>query len=85
MKKGLLTIQMGKAGLTKAFIKSLRKAFKYREIVKISVLRSSTRDREELQAMAKEICKALGENFTSKTIGFTIILKKWRKPRKQQK
>ncbi|GAG10791.1 unnamed protein product, partial [marine sediment metagenome] len=31
--------------------------------------------------IAANICKELGKNYTAKIIGFTISIKKWRKPR----
>lgn len=79
MKKGLVIFQLGKAGLTENFIGTIRKSFKNRDIVKVNVLRSFSRGREEIKDIAADICKELGKKYTSKTIGFTISIKKWRK------
>ncbi|MBU2496818.1 MAG: YhbY family RNA-binding protein [Nanoarchaeota archaeon] len=81
MKKGLVRFQLGKGGVTENFIETIRKSFKTREIVKISVLRSFSRGRDEVNEMAEKICKELGKKYTYKIIGFTINLKKWRKAR----
>lgn len=81
MKKGLITFQLGKAGLTENFIETIRKSFKNREIVKISVLRSLSRGREEVNEIASKICEELGKKYTYRVIGFTIAIKKWRKAR----
>jgi RNA-binding protein YhbY len=73
-------IQIGKNGITNSFIESLKNLFKNHENVKISVLKGSTRDREEIKKHSEEILNELGKNYTSRIIGFTIVLKKWRKP-----
>ena len=83
MKKGLIFVQLGKSGLTEGFIEGLQKNFKSRELIKISVLRSFSRDRDKILELAENIRKALGENYTYRMLGFTIILRKWRKPQKQ--
>ncbi len=81
MKKGLVTFQLGKVGLTKNFLETIRKSFKNRDMVKISVLRSFSRGREEVKEIASKICEVLGKSYTHKIIGFTISIKKWRKAR----
>ena len=73
--------QLGKNGLTEGFIESLKNSFKTYETARISILKSATRSREESEKIAEDICKALGKNYTCKIIGFTILVRKWRKPR----
>jgi len=82
MKRGLVTFQLGKQGLSENFIDTLRKSFKNRDNVKISVLKSFSRDRDEVRGTADLICEKLGGNYTSKIIGFTISIKKWRKAKR---
>lgn len=77
-------IQIGKNGVTENFINSLKNNFKTHINVRISVLKSSGRDREKIKEMAEQIREKLGNNYTAKIIGFTIILKKWRKPVRQE-
>ena len=72
-------IQMGKNGITDNFIVGLKDQFKKSENVKISVLKSFTRDRKKLKEYSEEIIEKLGKNYTSRVIGFTIVVKKWRK------
>jgi RNA-binding protein YhbY len=83
VKTGIITINMGKRGLTPGFIEILEKAFINHEFLKIAVLKSACRDREEIKTMAETICKdlktKLNKEFTSRIIGFTINIKKWRK------
>lgn len=79
----LTTIQLGKKGITDNFILTLKNHFKKYNNVKISVLRSFCRDKEELKKISNEIVEKLGEYYTSKTIGYTLAIKKWRKPVRQ--
>ena len=75
----LATIQIGKSGLTDNFIITLKNHFKKHDNVKISVLKSCCRDKDELKKISKDILNELGTNHTAKTIGYTIAIKKWRK------
>lgn len=78
----LTQIQLGKNGLTDNFISTLKDHFKKHENVKVSVLKSATRDRQQLKKISEQIIEKLGDNYTSKIIGYTIILKKWKKSKK---
>jgi len=75
-------VQLGKAGLTERFIDDLRKRFEKVENVRISLLQGSGRNKDKTKAWADEITGALGAKYTAKIIGFTIVVKKWRKARK---
>ncbi len=81
-----VSFQLGKQGLTKGFINGLEKTFKKHDLVKISILKTATRDREEAKKTAEEICVELkkreGKDFTAKIVGFTIFIRKWRKLKK---
>ncbi len=72
-------IQLGKNRITGNFIDSLRKQFTTHKNIKISVLRSLTRDKKEIKKISEEILDKLGKNYTARIIGFTIVVKKWRK------
>ena len=76
----LKKIQLGKKDLTDNFIETLKMHFKTNLNVRISVLKSSTRDKGELKEISNKILEGLGKNYSAKTIGYTIILKKWKKP-----
>ena len=73
--------QLGKGGISDNFVNSLRLGFKNNVQVRIYVLRSFSRDREEIKNTAEELCKKLeGEKgYKNKIIGFTIILNQVRK------
>ena len=78
-----ISYQIGKKGLTKEFIEGLAKKFKKPDLIKISVMNSALRDREALKAMDQNLCSELKalekKDFTYKAIGYTLVIKKWRK------
>lgn len=72
-------IHLGKNGITKNFIESLKDHFKNHENVKISVLKSAGHNKEGIRKYKEEILENLGRKYTAKTVGFTIFLKKWKR------
>ena len=72
-------MQLGKNKVTESFIETLRSHFKNHKNVKVSVLKSATRSRDELEKISEDILKGLGRNYTAKRLGFTIFLKKWKR------
>ena len=72
-------MHLGKNGVTTNFIETLKSHFKNHKNMRISVLKSATRNREELKKMSEKILDKLGKNFTARIIGYTIVVKKWRK------
>ena len=74
-------MQLGKSGITESFINNLKNQFKNSQVMKIYVLKSASRDREQIKKFRDELLEKLGKNFTGRIIGFTIILRKWRKAR----
>jgi len=72
-------IQLGKQGISDNFISTLKEHFKKHEIVKIHALKSVGHAKEKVKKYSEEILEKLGKNYTSRIIGFTIVLKKWRK------
>ncbi|MEK6760992.1 MAG: YhbY family RNA-binding protein [Nanoarchaeota archaeon] len=72
-------VQLGKQGVTDGFVENLKHRFETHSNIKISVLKSATRDRKELKEVSEKILEGLGKKYTARIIGFTIVLKKWRK------
>lgn len=72
--------QLGKNGITNNFIETLKSLFKNHENIKISVLKGAGHEKEKIRKYSEELLDKLGKNYTSKIIGFTIVVKKWRKP-----
>ncbi len=75
-------VQLGKRGITENFIESLKSFFQTRENIRISVLKSAGHEREKVKQYSEEILDKLGKNYTAKIIGFTIVVKKWRKAKR---
>jgi RNA-binding protein YhbY len=78
-------IQLGKQGITDNFIISLQNYFKTRGNIRISVLKNARAEgkdgKTDVKKYSDEIVKKLGKYYTAKIIGFTIVVKKWRKAR----
>ena len=73
-------MQIGKNGMTDDFMNTLRNTFKNYQNVRISVLKSSPEhNKEKIFEIAERIKIGLGEKYTTKVIGYTILVKKWRK------
>lgn len=76
MSRSPIQFQIGKDGLTQSVIDSLTLALKHHVQVRISLLKSTGRDREKTKALASEMLARLPLPCTSNIIGFTIILRK---------
>ncbi len=72
-------LQLGKNGLTENFILTIENHFKKHKVVRISVLKSCCRDKICLQELGEKILGRLGENYRTKIIGYTIVVKKGKK------
>ena len=68
--------QIGKNGITQGVIDSIALVLKNHRQVRISVLKSSGRDRERIEKIAQEIQLKLETKCDYRIIGFTIILTK---------
>jgi RNA-binding protein YhbY len=77
-------MKLGKQGITDNFISNLQLNFKNNKNVKIKVLPSArssdSKGKQDVKKYSDEIIDRLGKNYTSRIIGFTINLKKFRKP-----
>jgi RNA-binding protein YhbY len=69
------SFQIGKNGLTPGVINSLVLALKKHKQVRISVLKSASRNKAEISKIAQEIEEKIPKT-KSRILGFTIILKK---------
>lgn len=74
----LAKFQIGKNGITKGVIESLTLALKNHKQIRISVLKSCCRNKEELEELATELKSEIPFNLKVRTIGYTIILIKLR-------
>ncbi|MBS3072747.1 YhbY family RNA-binding protein [Candidatus Pacearchaeota archaeon] len=74
------SVQIGKNGLTENTIETIKTHFKNHLNVKVVFLKSSSRDNAAIKKEAEKIVSKLGNNYTYRIIGFTVFIKKWRKP-----
>lgn len=81
----MVKLQMGKNGLTPEFMENLKKIFVNAEHVRVGMLKSSTRDKSEAKKWADEIVTGLGKNFSYKLIGYTLVIRRWRKSKDKTK
>lgn len=68
--------QIGKDGITQGVLDSLNLSLKTHTHIRISVLKSATRDKEKTKEMAEKIVNILKYKCRYKIIGFTIILRR---------
>ena len=68
--------QIGKAGITQGVLDALTLVFKTHKNVRISVLKSSGRDKSKIVEMADELRDKLPGRYVYRIIGFTIILQR---------
>jgi RNA-binding protein YhbY len=70
----LSKFQIGKNGLTEAVLQALAQDLKYHKQIRISVLKSACRDREELKKLSEDLIARLPAKCKARIIGYTIIL-----------
>jgi len=74
------TIELNKNGVSDNLVETLKSHFKNHINVKVVLLKSFSRDKSKIKKTAEEIVNELGNNYTYRILGFTIFIKKWRKP-----
>ena len=74
-----MKLQIGKKGLTEEFINQAKDLFKKEKNVRISMLKSATRDKAEAKQIADKLVAALGPNYRYILVGYTIIVKRGKK------
>jgi len=70
-----LKFQIGKSGLTQGVLEALRKGSENYKSIRISVLKSSGRDRNSIKELADSLISGLNYekySYTYKVIGFTM-------------
>jgi len=77
--KPIRQLQMGKAGLSEAFVEQVRSIFENETMVKISILKSACRDKEEAKKIGEDLVDALGTKFGFKLVGYVLTVIKFRK------
>ncbi len=76
MSRGVVTFQIGKAGINPALIEQLNNLLEHHKHIRISALPSSRRNRDSIHQMAEKLTKNLSSHCEYRIIGFTIALRK---------
>lgn len=74
------SVQLGKNGITYNFIETLKAHFNRNNDVKVTVLKSAGHHKDLVKKYADEIVEKLGNRYSAKVVGFTIFVKRWRRP-----
>lgn len=72
--KQVVSMQIGKQGLTAGVKAALARLLTHHKQVRISVLKSAGRSRESMESLAKEIISSIPSPTRCRIIGFTIII-----------
>ncbi|NPE26943.1 hypothetical protein HNV12_02990 [Methanococcoides sp. SA1] len=77
--KPIKQLQIGKNGLSDAFVEQVRGIFETEKMVKISILQSACRDKDEAKRIGEELVGKLGTKFGFKLVGYVLTVTKFRK------
>jgi RNA-binding protein YhbY len=73
------SLQLGKNGLSSTFVEQVRSIFENEKMVKISILKSACRDKDEARKIGEELVEKLGRKFGFKLVGYVLTVMKFRK------
>ena len=77
--KQIKRLQIGKNGLTLAFVEQVKSIFEKEKVVKISILKSACRDKKGAEKIGDDLVGALGKKFDYKLVGYVLTVVKYRK------
>ena len=77
--KAIKRLQLGKGGLSDAFVSQVKGIFEKERVLKISILRSCCRDKGEAEEIGRKLVGLLGRKFDYKLVGYVLTLVKFRK------
>jgi len=77
--KPIRQLQMGKAGLSDAFVEQVRGVFESETMVKISILKSACRDKADAKKIGEDLVGALGVKYGFKLVGYVLTVILFRK------
>jgi len=80
MQNKVVHFQIGKNKITKGLIENLKKTLEKNKSARVSYLKSSERTHESVDKDIKTLEKELGNRYVIKRIGFTLVIRKFRKP-----
>ena len=77
--KQIKRLQLGKNGLSHEFIEQARKIFEDEQILKISILKSACRNKQDAEKIGQDLVDALGKNYIFRLIGYVLTVRKFRR------
>jgi len=77
--KPIRQLQMGKAGLSEAFVEQVQSVFENETMIKISILKSACRDKKDAKKIGEDLVGRLGTKYGFKLIGYVLTVIKFRK------
>ena len=80
--KQIKQLQMGKGGLSETFVEQVKSIFEKERVLKISILKSCCRDKDEAEEIGRELVSKLGSKFGYKLVGYVLTVVKYRKERR---
>ena len=77
--KGIKKLQLGKNGLSDAFVEQVRMIFEDARVLKISILKSACRDKKDAEEIGADVVSRLGPKFGFKLVGYVLTVVRYRK------
>ena len=79
MVKPIKKLQIGKGGVSDAFVEQVRRLFEGEKVLKVSILKSACRDKKEAEKIGEDLVARLGERYGFKLVGYVLTVIKYRK------
>ena len=77
--KQIKRLQMGKNGLTDAFVEQVKSIFEGETLIKIAILKSACRDKKDAEKIGQDLIETLGKKYDYKLVGYVLTIVKYRK------
>jgi len=77
--KQIKKLQLGKNGLTDAFVEQVKSIFEKETLIKIAILKSACRDKKDAGKIGDDLVGALGLKYDYKLVGYVLTVIKYRK------
>ena len=79
MVKPVQKLQIGKNGVTDAFAEQIQRVLPKGQMIKINILKSACRGKDEAKKMADELVGKLGKEYTYRLVGYVLAVKRYRR------
>ena len=80
--KQIKRLQLGKGGLSDAFVGQVKSIFEKEKVLKISILKSACRDKGDADEIGRRLVGLLGRKFDYKLVGYVLTGVRYRKSQK---